>query len=221
MLALIVLLPLVVAAFYVATLKGRDAAKAKYAAIAGSAAALALILTVSYGISAVPWFSVGSNSVGIVVSVTPLSYLLLLIVLAIGLLVFIYSAGYMDKLSEQRKYYIEMLVFEASMAAFAVSGNFILMFMAWEMMSLTSYLLIGFWHQREQANSAARKAITIVFIGDVAFLAAIALFWSLFGTLQFSQLLPLAASSSPRLYAAVLLLLIAVFTKSAQFPFQE
>ena len=222
MIALIVLLPLIIAAVAIALLRGQKAAKSKYLAIAASAVSLALMLAVSQGQWSATWFGTGNLEIGVSVSVTPLSYILLAVVLGIGLLVFVYSAAFMDRLSEQRRYYIEMLVFEASMAAFVVSGNFILMFIAWEMMSMTSYLLIGFWNAREPANRAARKAITIVLIGDVAFLAAIALLWSIFGTLQFSQIIPLLASvAGPRLYVATLLLLIAVFTKSAQFPFHE
>ncbi len=222
MIALIVLLPLIIAAVVVLALQGRNASRSKYVALAGTLAALALLPLVSYGQQSIPWFSVGQYSVAIAVSVTSLSFILLAVVLMIGPLVFAYSMGYMDRLSEQRRYYAELLVFEAAMAAFAVSGNFILMFIAWEFLSLTSYLLIGFWNARDSANRAARKAITTILIGDIAFLAAMVLFWSMFGTLQFSQILPaLGTAPQPLLYTAVLLLLAAVFTKSAQFPFHE
>lgn len=222
MIALIVLIPLIMAAAAVFSLRGRNASLSKYVALAGTLAALILLPLVSYGQQSIPWFSAAGYQIAISVSVAPLNFILLAVVLAIGPLVFVYSMGYMDKLSEQRRYYTEMLAFEAAMATFAVSGNFILMFIAWEFLSLTSYLLIGFWNSRDQANRAARKAITTILIGDLAFLAAIVLFWSMFGTLQFSQILPaIATAPAARLYAAVLLLLAAVFTKSAQFPFHE
>ncbi len=220
MFAPIVLLPLVAAIVAIALYRRQSAAR--YIAIAGSAIGFALTLAVSYGSASVPWFSVGQYAIGISIAVTPLNYLLLFLVMLIGPLIMVYSAGYMDTLSEQRRYYIEMLSFQAAMALFAISGSFITMFIAWEFLSLTSYLLIGFWHARDSANRAARKALTIIFIGDLALLASIVIFWNIFGTLEFAQIIASAgAHVSIDLTAGILLLLLAIFTKSAQFPFHE
>jgi NADH-quinone oxidoreductase subunit L len=115
---------------------------------------------------------------------------------------------------------VEMLAFEAAMLAFAMAGNFILLFIAWEFLSLMSYLLIGFWHYKERATSAARKTITIVLIGDVCLLASIIILQSAFGTLTFSDII--SQLNSVQVPGVVgILLVIAIATKSAQFPFHE
>lgn len=220
MFAPIILLPLVAAIVAIAIFRKPQAAK--YLAITGSLIGLGLTLAVSYGSANIAWFSVGSHTISLSIAVTPLNYLLLFVVMLMGPIVMIYSAGYMGTLSEHRRYYIEMLSFQAAMATFAISGSFITLFIAWEFLSLTSYLLIGFWHSRERANRAARKALTIIFIGDLALLASIVIFWNIFGTLSFVQIIASVSSHvSADLTAGMLLLLLAIFTKSAQFPFHE
>lgn len=193
-----------------------------YVAAAGSLISLALLCFAQYGSSTLTWFTIGAVSFNITATIAPLNILLLAVIFLVGAMVYLYSAGFMDTLSEQRRFYIEMVAFQISMAAFAMSGNFILLLIAWEFLSLFSYLLIGFWHVRERASRAARFAITTVLIGDIALIAAIAIFWNVFGTFDFAMILSaIPAHISPALYAAVGLLLIAIFTKSAQFPFQE
>jgi NADH:ubiquinone oxidoreductase subunit 5 (subunit L)/multisubunit Na+/H+ antiporter MnhA subunit len=220
MIAVIVLLPLLLGMLAVALI--RSMSKIRYAAIIAGAASLALLPLVNYGTTTLPWLLIAGSDIGVTISLTPLSLMLLSIVLLIGLFVLIYSAGYMESVLDHRRFYLEMLAFEAAMATFAVSGNFITLFIAWEFLSLTSYLLIGFLHNRNSAIRAARKALTIVFIGDLTLIGSIVLFWHVFGTLEFAQIISMAgAVHSIDLYIAVLLLLIAIFTKSAQFPFHE
>ncbi len=194
----------------------------RYAAILGSVGSLCLLYFINYGTTTVPWFTIGSFTFNITMTIEEFNLALMFIVLFIGTLIMIYSASFMETQSEQRRYYAEMLAFEISMVVFAMSGNFILLFISWEFLSLFSYLLIGFWHVRERADRAARLAITTVFIGDIALIASIAIFWSYFGTLEFSAILASIPAVIPiKLYAGALLLLVAIFTKSAQFPFQE
>lgn len=192
---------------------------AKYAAIAGSLLSLMLFPLASSGTESFTWFSIAGVPITLTASLLPLNSLLLLIVLSIGVLIMIYSAGYMDLPSEQRRYYIEMLAFETAMLTFAMAGDFIVLFIAWEFLSLTSYLLIGFWYNRESAIAAARKAVTIILIGDIALLASIVVFQNEFGSLQFGTILSGIGSGVGILPVA--LLLIAVMAKSAQFPLQE
>jgi NADH-quinone oxidoreductase subunit L len=215
---LFLLLPLLAAMAAVAA--DRNGARARYYALIGSALGLAMLPLAGFGTHSLTWFSVGGTAIQITTSITPLSFMLLFLVLAIGSLVLAYSFGFMDLPSEQRRFYTEMLAFEAAMLAFAMSGGFILLFIAWEFLSLSSYLLIGFWHGREKAVAAARKAITIVLISDIALLAAVVMFLNVYGTLSFSSILAAGISSNLQL-AAMALLLIAVITKSAQFPMQE
>lgn len=224
MIALIVLIPLIAAMVGVAVLK--DQSKAKYIAIIGSAVALLLISIVSYnGEVSFPWFGIAGFLPSISIITAPLNFMLLLLVLLVGTLVLAYSSAYMQVPSEQKRFYFQMLAFEAAMTTFSISGSFITLFIAWEFLSLTSYMLIGFWYARDSAIRAARKAITIIFIGDLALLSSIILFWHAFGTLDFTQIISAVSSASSGIgayaYAGMLLLLFALFTKSAQFPFQE
>lgn len=215
---MILLLPLLVAMGAVAA--DRNRTRVKYYALLGSVVGLALLPLVGYGSSSFTWFTVGTTAIQITTSITALSYMLLFLVLSIGSLVLAYAFGFMDLPSEQKRFYVEMLGFEIAMVAFAMSGGFILLFIAWEFLSLTSYLLIGFWHDRENAIAAARKAITIVLISDIALFAAMVIFLNVYGTLSFAPIIAAGISSKLQI-AAMVLLLIAVITKSAQFPMQE
>lgn len=218
MIALVLLIPLLLAVAIISVSKSYRFTK--YVALTGSAASLGLLLLVNTGSYDFVWFSVGSSKFIISLLVTPLNFLLLAVVLLIGLLTVLYSFSFMQLPSEQRRYYLEILAFEAAMLAFAMSGSFVLLFIAWEFLSLTSYLLIGFWNNRERANKAARKAVTIILLGDIALLSSIVIFFNAFGTLRFLSIIS-AISSTQVPFSAVLLLAIAVFTKSAQFPFHE
>jgi NADH-quinone oxidoreductase subunit L len=220
MIALILLLPLIVAAVLIGVLK--ESMMNRYIAVVASLISLLMIPLVSMGSTTIGWFGVGASQFNITILVTPLNLILLGLVAFMATVILLYSSGFMEVLSEQRRFYIEMLLFQVAMSAFAMSGNFIMLFISWEFLSLFSYLLIGFWYQRERASRAAREAVTIILIGDLALLASIAVFWGVFGTLEFSAIMAsLPATATPELALGVALLLIAVFTKSAQFPFHE
>ena len=184
---LLVLLPLLIALIVSALVK--SSMKLGYLAAGASVISFAMIFLLSPGTTAITWFTIGSNPIQITTTISQFNIILLAIVFGIGALIHLYSVGYLETLSEQKRFYVEMLAFEVAMATFAVSGNFILLFIAWEFLSLFSYLLIGFWHKRERATRAARLAITTVLIGDVALLAAIVIFWHLFGTFEFATII--------------------------------
>ena len=166
----------------------------------------------SYG-----WIGLAALSLPITASNTIVNFVMFSLVSIVAPFVFLYSTGYMDNQIDDKRYYLELLAFQAAMTALSLSGNFILLFIAWEFLSVTSYLLIGFYNTGS-AKRAARKAITTIIIGDIAMLAAMALLWNSYSTLEFSQLAGVTSFSAESL-AAVALLIIAVFTKSAQFPF--
>jgi NADH-quinone oxidoreductase subunit L len=220
MLPFYLLLPLAAAVIIIALLKNR-----RYpgiVALLGSLLSLAMLPFISYGTESIPWFTAGSFSFDITTLISPISYMLIAVILFISPLVFSYATWYMDKPSEQRRFYIEMLAFEAAMLAFAFSGSFITFLIAWEFLSLTSYLLIGFWNTEKGPIVASRKALTMVLIGDLAILGAIGILGSTFGTLDFIPILN-GLSSAPQgaVFVSAVLLMIAAFTKSAQFPFHE
>ncbi len=220
MIALLALVPLLVAMPVVAAMKKQYRHVAKVAT-AASLISFVMLFFVKEGTFAMTWFGAGGYAFQLISTVAPVNILLLFIVAGIGTVVMFYSNGFIRLPTEQRRFFIEMLAFETAMMAFAMSGNFIMLFVAWEFLSLTSYLLIQFWDTRHKAARSARKAITTVLIGDIALLAAIAIFWNVFGTLTFSAILSASVQASDRLYAAGILLIVAIFTKSAQFPFSE
>jgi len=216
MIALILLIPLLVALPIIALMK--ESKRIAYVAIAASIVSLALLPFVNLGTFSIEWFNVGGFEFNLVGSVSELNIVLLIIIFLLAPFVYTYSLGYIKNRSEFKRYYIEMVAFTVAMASFAIAGNFIFLFMAWEFLSITSYLLIGFWYRKRSAALSARRVITIVFIGDISLLASIALFWNAYGTLTFSSI---NASGGILSNAAALLLIIAILTKSAQFPFNE
>lgn len=219
MLPLVILVPLIVAMAAVAAGRSRDA---KYIALLASLASLALLpLALGSGTESVGWLSVGGVALNITTSAASINAVLMLAVLLIAPVVLLYSFGSVVLPSEQRRFYLEMLAFEAAMLAFAMSGGFVLLFIAWMSLSVTSYLLIGFWNGRESANRAARKSATIVLIGDLALLGAMAILFGAFGTLDFGGIIGAVQGGAHMPVSAAVLLTIAVLAKSAQFPFHE
>ena len=225
MIALVLLLPLFIALITMALINDKRAGIIRYIPFFASLVSLLLMPFISSGESSLSWFSIAGHTFSITTIDSPINALLLLIVFSMASIIFVYSFGFMDALSEQKRFYMEMTAFEIAMAGFAMSGNFIMLFISWEFLSLTSYLLIGFWHSRESASRAARKTVTIIMIGDIALISAMVIFYTIFGSLNFITIIT-SISSVPALYhnsflMGVFLLIIAIFTKSAQFPFQE
>ena len=216
-----VIVPLVAAALLSLAL-GKKPKAIRWVALSASILSLVIAIYVAMGpqgVSRLDWFSIAGYSFGISIATNPLNAFLLLIVAGITPLIFAYSIGYLDTLSEQSRFYTEMCIFAAAMMLFAISGNFITMFIAWEMLGITSYLLIGFWYWREKAPVAARKAITTILIGDIMMLMGMLLIWSTYHTFEFAALATVADSQA--LQVAMILITLAAFTKSAQFPFHE
>jgi NADH-quinone oxidoreductase subunit L len=219
MLALYLLLPLVFASAYVAL--DSSGKFSRYIALAGSLVSLALLPLLQYGTWSTGWFSAGNLAFTITTTVTPISFMLIAIVLFIAPFILFYSFGYMKNRDEQRRFYFQMLTFETAMLLFAMSGNFIVMFIGWEMLSLTSYMLIGFWYWKPSAARAARKTFTIILIGDLSILATMVIFLNVFGSLEFAAIFQQLSSHTLFATLAATLMAIAIFTKSAQFPFIE
>ncbi len=216
------IIPIFIALLVLAALKKENRA-IKAIALVGSITPLAFLPSMIQhmgSITSINWLSIGPASLPITFSILPINVLLFATISIIAPLVILYSWGYMDKKSEDKSFYIEMLAFEISMLAFSIAGNFILILIAWGFLSLTSYLLIGFYGKPESAR-AARKTVTIILIGDIAMLTGAILLWHSFSTFQFSSIISIMQSSPINVTAqvAMLLILIAALTKSAQFPF--
>lgn len=221
MMEILVVMPLVAAAILALVLR-ENTKVIKYVALAMALVTLLMALMIFMSPNALQsfnWFTLSGITFSISTAATPLNLLLLMLVSIITPLIFLYSMGFMTVPTEQARFYFEICVFAAAMLLFSISADFITMFIAWEMLGVTSYMLIGFWYKREHAPTAARKAITTILIGDVLMLIGILLIGATYGTFGFSTIL--ASHITPALEAALILILIAAFTKSAQFPFHE
>jgi multicomponent K+:H+ antiporter subunit A len=150
-----------------------------------------------------------------------LGFLFSLLILGIGLLVILYARYYMAKSEPIGRFYAFLLLFMGAMLGVVLSENLLLMVMFWELTSLASFLLIGFWHQREDARIGARMSLAVTGGGGLALLAGILLLGYVAGSFELSVVL--AAGDLIRAHALypllLILILIGAFTKSAQFPF--
>ncbi len=217
---MLIVVPLIVSSL-LALLLGRHGKAIKYLSLLGSLGSLALVFFASENAAkaqAIQWFALPGISVNIATYTYPLNMVLLWLVGIITPLIFAYSIGFMEKNSEQSRFFFEMGLFAAGMMLFAMAGSLITMFIGWEMLGVTSYLLIGFWYRKADAAPAARKAITIILFGDILMLMAIVMIWNSYHTFSIGQIM---AAPGQSLYLPLILIMVAAFTKSAQFPFHE
>ena len=154
--------------------------------------------------------------------IDPLTIVLLGLITFVALGVQLYSLEYMKGDPRFGWYYAWQALFVAAMLTLALADNFLLLYIAWELVGLCSYLLIGFWFEQPGPREAAKKAFVVTRIGDVGLLVGILLLWVNVGS--FSMTEAFAAAESGELgsgvtTAAALLLLLGAMGKSAQFPF--
>ena len=119
------------------------------------------------------WLSYGGATIQMGLLVDPLTAVMLVLVTSVSLLIQIYSVGYMEGDPGFARYFAYMSLFTASMLGLTLSSNIVQLYAFWELVGVSSYLLIGFWHERPLAAAAAKKAFIITRIGDVGFLIAI------------------------------------------------
>ncbi|KAB1085723.1 putative monovalent cation/H+ antiporter subunit A [Neorhizobium galegae] len=150
-----------------------------------------------------------------------LSLTFALLITGIGTLIVLYSGGYMKGHEGQGRFMAFILAFMGAMLGLVVSDSFLMLFVYWELTSITSFLLIGFDHEREAARRAALQALVITGGGGLCLLAGLVFLWNITGVTQLSLLVHLGDGlrQSPFYLATLLLVLAGAFTKSAQFPF--
>ncbi len=151
-----------------------------------------------------------------------LSRLMLLVVTTVASLVFVYSVGYMAKEEGYSRYFAGLCLFLFSMLGIVLAENFVMMFIFWELVGVSSYILIGHYFGKNSAAEAAKQAFTVNRVGDFGFLLGILMLWFYAGTFQFSELLgatlPLAGGNSWILAIALVLVFCGTIGKSAQMP---
>lgn len=168
------------------------------------------------------WVNAGSFQVPVEFYLDPLSALMILIVTGIGFLIHVYSAGYMADDRGYARYFAYLNLFVFSMLMLVLGGNFLLLFMGWELVGACSYLLIGFWFSQTANASAGRKAFVVNRIGDFGFALGIMLIFAVFGSLGyvdvFARAPSLLAEGGMVVTVLTLLLFIGAVGKSAQIP---
>ena len=143
------------------------------------------------------------------------------LIAAVGTLIVLYAADYLEEHADAGKFQIFLFAFMGSMLGLVLADNLIALFVFWELTGFTSYLLIGFEHDRPEARGAALQALLVTGAGGLALLAAGILLWQAGGTTSLSEMLGggLNFVGHPTYVGIVALILLAAFTKSAQFPF--
>ena len=168
------------------------------------------------------WLSAGSFNVGLSVLVDPLAVLMMLIVTGVGALIVGYSIGYMDGEDEERRYFAYMALFVFSMLLLVQGGNLLMLLVGWGLVGLSSYLLIGFYHQRPEAVAAAKKAFIMNAFGDATMALAFFLLIQRTGSLSFQSSFDWAGGETGTwaVNLVALGLLGGAVAKSAQLPLQ-
>ena len=170
----------------------------------------------------VDWFTAGESTFSLGIIVDELSVVMLGLVTFVALMVQVYSLGYMRNQEGSFTWYFAVhSLFAAAMLTLVLADNFLLLYIAWELVGVCSYLLIGFWYERRSAAEAAKKAFVTTRIGDVGLLIGILLLFNATGTFDISTIFHIAQNDgigSGTLTAVVLLIFLGAMGKSAQFP---
>ncbi|WP_316149711.1 monovalent cation/H+ antiporter subunit A [Cupriavidus sp. BIC8F] len=226
-LVLLIALPLLAAAL--AWLIGMRAARLLAPVVIGlPLAALVLLLSLRGAVFEQPGHALGWRvawlpQIGLDLSLRldGLSFLFALLVLGVGLLVILYARYYLARNESAVRFFCLLLLFMAAMLGVVLAGNLLLLVVFWELTSILSFLLIGFWSWRTDARQGARMALAVTGGGGLALLAGVLLLGHICGSFELSEVLAQAGKVQhhPLYLPMLVLVLLAVFTKSAQFPF--
>ena len=174
------------------------------------------------------WFASGNFIVNWSINIDPLSSIMLVVVTIVSALVHIYSIGYMKHDPNKSRFMSYLSLFTFAMMVLVVSDNFVQLFFGWEGVGLCSYLLIGFWYNKDSANKAAITAFIVTRVGDFGFAIGIFLIFMFFGTVDYNEVFQLVPEFSNKninflgfnsnlITLICLFLFIGAMGKSAQF----
>jgi len=171
---------------------------------------------------AVNWLSVGPLQVDFGLHFDPLSLAMMLVVTGVASLIHIYSMGYMADDPGYSRFFACLSLFTFSMLGIVLANNFLQLFIFWELVGVSSYLLIGFWYGKASAADAAKKAFITNRLGDFGFILGILMVWVTLHSLKFTDL-EAALKSDPQALGTIatiggLLIFCGAVGKSAQFP---
>ena len=214
------------AALVIALLHG--APRAVHSGIAGAASAGGVALLASLAapvlggtVPSASWSWVPSLGLDLTLMVDPLGWMFAGLILGIGLLVVIFAHSYLDAAEDTGRFFASLMLFQGAMLGIVIAGNVLLLLVFWELTSLASFLLIGFWQHKPEARKGARMALAVTGGGGLALIGGMVLLGLAAGSFDLAEILTRGdlVKASP-LYPAILgLILIGCFTKSAQFPF--
>ena len=150
-----------------------------------------------------------------------LSLLFGILILGIGLLIILYARYYLSKRDPVGKFYTYLMLFQGAMTGIVLSDNILLLLVFWELTSLSSFLLIGYWRHLPEGRQGARMALAVTGAGGLAMIAGMLILGQIAGSFEIGEILQHreAIQASPWYLPALILILIGAFTKSAQFPF--
>ncbi|MGY6212469.1 Na+/H+ antiporter subunit A [Cytobacillus firmus] len=168
----------------------------------------------------VPW--IPSYGINYTTYIDGLSLVFGLVITGIGALVVLYSIYYMSKLKESlHNFYVYLLLFMGAMLGLVFSDNILVLYVFWELTSISSFLLIAYWYQREKSRYGAQKSMNITIFGGLAMLAGFIMLSMMTETYSIREIIHQTDSiyDHSLFLPAMILLLLGAFTKSAQFPF--
>ncbi|MBI2372315.1 MAG: NADH-quinone oxidoreductase subunit L [Deltaproteobacteria bacterium] len=167
------------------------------------------------------WLTLGSFGIPLGLQVDGLTGIMLTVVSFIAAFIHLYSVGYMHGDPRYSRYFAYLNFFTFSMLGLVLADNFFLIYVFWELVGLSSYLLIGFWFERPAAANAGKKAFIVNRVGDVGFFVGILLLWTQLGTFRFEEVFKGIAAgqmAGPLLTVTGLCVFLGAVGKSAQFP---
>jgi len=225
-LPIIILLPLILGTTLVSLLKQSSRRLTAFAAVGVSMTSLGLLLTQAREVfnGAVimqSWSWLPQLGIDFSFRLDALGLLFALLISGIGTLIYIYAYFYLGPKNSLNKLYLLLMLFMAAMLGISLSNNLILLLVFWELTSISSFLLVGYWSNYDAAQRGSRMALTITGMGGLAMLGGFILLGQITGTYEIDQILTMTAQiQSHALFVPMLLLiLLGAFTKSAQFPF--
>jgi NADH-quinone oxidoreductase subunit L len=168
-----------------------------------------------------PWFSLGDIKFTADLEISKISSMMLVVVTFISFLVHLYSTGYMAGNAGNRRYFSVLSFFTFSMLGIIVANDLLILFIFWELVGFSSYLLIGHWMEKPEAAAAAKKAFIINRIADAGFIVGLMIVWTNAGTFNMTELFTsFVKIDQPDTWqtTASLCIFLAVMGKSAQFP---
>ncbi len=168
------------------------------------------------------WIHVARFNVPVGLQLDQLSICFVLLITGVGSLIHIFAVGYMAHDPGRRRFFGYMNLFVASMLLLVLADNYLALYVGWEGVGLTSYLLIGFWQFKPAAAVAAKKAFVVNRVGDAGLSLAIMLMFAVFGSVTFTGVFGQVGKASHGVVTALgLLLLLGACAKSAQLPLQS